>query len=142
MQFTQTTTSGTIDANPAAGTYLFQVRGNNGCGTGAWGKTAVQYINCALESVSLSVSPTPSSEETTISIVTTSDEPIAATSGDETEWQLEVLTFSNEVKEKRGKLKGRSVTLDTSNWDVGIYIIRVNYRGQVLTGKMIKETSK
>ncbi|WP_423126505.1 T9SS type A sorting domain-containing protein [Gaoshiqia sp. Z1-71] len=84
----------------------------------------------------LLISPNPSTGETTISIESASAESPDINTG----WDLEVYDQSQQLKVKKTKLKGPAYTLNTMGWKEGIYIVRVNYNGELLTGKLaVKE---
>lgn len=79
-------------------------------------------------------SPNPADSETTLSIETTS----AAEIVDETaEWELEVYSPSQALKEKKTKLKGSTVKIQTAGWKEGVYVVRVKYKDEVLTDKLV-----
>lgn len=81
----------------------------------------------------LMFTPNPSTSETIVSM-----ESVSKKSFDETaEWALEVYDQSQVLKEKEAKLKGKEYTLNTSGWKEGVYIVRANYKGKVLTGKLV-----
>ncbi len=57
---------------------------------------------------------------------------------DETlEWEMEVYDQNQTLKEKKTKLKGRSVEIQTANWKEGVYLVRVKYKNEILTGKLV-----
>ncbi len=91
----------------------------------------------------LSISPNPTSGETTISIETapgekTGLEPASASSTfDDEEWDMEIYTNAQTLKTKKTNLKGNSTSINTSGWKEGVYMVRINYNGEMLTGKLV-----
>jgi hypothetical protein len=84
----------------------------------------------------MSISPNPSTFETTISIESTSVETASLDAATE-EWDLEVYDQSQTLKAKKTKLKGKETDLNTSNWKEGVYVVRAKYKGEVLTEKLV-----
>jgi len=83
------------------------------------------------------ITPNPTSGETTLTIETSS----AETTFDETaEWELEVYSPSQTLKEKNTNLKGKSTIIQTAGWKEGVYVVRVNYKDEILTGKLVVKT--
>ncbi|MFV0265682.1 MAG: T9SS type A sorting domain-containing protein, partial [Draconibacterium sp.] len=82
----------------------------------------------------LSISPNPTSGETTLSIETNSTEKAFA---ETTEWDLEVYDNMQSQKLKKQKLKGSSATINTQSWKEGVYMVRVKYKDEMLTGKLV-----
>jgi hypothetical protein len=97
----------------------------------------------------LTFSPNPSSGETTVSIASTEEIKTQETSTlstlvsdknvfDESKsWDLEVYTQNQLLKDTKKKQIGRSTTINTSNWPDGIYVVKVVYNGNTITGKLI-----
>ena len=113
-----------------SGYYQVVARAQNTCG---WGSYAVLGV-AVYDSKSLSFSPNPTSSETILSIESTSEEKAI----DETEeWELEIYDNVQNLKEKKTKLKGNSAKLQTAGWKEGIYIVRVKYKDEILTCKLI-----
>jgi hypothetical protein len=78
--------------------------------------------------------PNPANGETTLTIESKSKENIF----DETVgWDLEVYSESQILKTKQTSLRGRNTRIQTNGWKDGVYIVRVNYKGEVLTGKLV-----
>jgi hypothetical protein len=89
-------------------------------------------VNC--RSKLLSFVPNPATGETVLIIETTPDK----TEFDETaEWDLEIYNNNQTLKEKKTKLKGNEYHLNTSGWKDGVYMLRVNYKNEILTGKLV-----
>jgi hypothetical protein len=108
----------------------FSVTSSNQCGTSPEYEGSV-YVNQFLR---LMVTPNPSSNETTVSIVSTSTEnKFDETAG----WELEVYDASQLLKEKKTNLKGKGTKINTQNWNEGIYIVRVKYKDEILQGKLV-----
>jgi len=128
----------TLDAGtvPSPGTYMFCVRGTNDCGTGGWAKKGVTYENCSFGGLSLAFSPNPARDETIMTI----DSQQEGTEFDENEeWTMEVYSKNQMMRVLNIRQKGKRYTLNTSVWEKGMYLIRVKYKNEVLTGKLIVE---
>jgi hypothetical protein len=54
-----------------------------------------------------------------------------------TEWELEVYSPSQTLKEKQTKLKGKEHKLQTQGWQEGVYVVRVKYKDKVLSDKLV-----
>lgn len=80
------------------------------------------------------MNPNPAAGETTITIGYKENSDL---SGENIEWELEVYDNVQTLKEKRTKLKGNSTKLQTSRWKEGVYVVRVKYKDEVLTGKLV-----
>ncbi|MFV0379175.1 MAG: T9SS type A sorting domain-containing protein [Mangrovibacterium sp.] len=80
------------------------------------------------------MSPNPSTSETTIFVESDSNEQY---NDEPNGWDMEVFDQNMMLKMKRTKLKGRDYRLNTSGWKRGVYIIRVNYNGEIRTEKLI-----
>lgn len=97
----------------------------------------------------LSVTPNPSNGQTVVSIESAQETSVEELSGtaksiskasvvDEAiPWNLEVYNQNQLLKDTKEIQMGRSTTINTSGWPEGIYIVRVNYNGDLLTGKLI-----
>jgi hypothetical protein len=91
----------------------------------------------------MSFSPNPTTGETTLLIdsktedlglKSASTEPVF---DENTEWELEIYSPAQALKEKRTKLKGNSTTIQTQSWKEGVYMVRVKYKDEILTGKLV-----
>jgi len=83
---------------------------------------------------SMSFTPNPTTAETTLTIESTLDEKTV----DKTvEWELEVYSPTQALKEKKIKLKGKSTTIQTQSWKEGVYVVRVKYKDEILIGKLV-----
>ncbi|MDX9774158.1 MAG: M4 family metallopeptidase [Bacteroidales bacterium] len=134
--YSYTGTGDLCSGNIYAGYYLFWVRNVNDCGISNWFETEIEYVDCVDEGegLELLISPNPTASETTLSIKSTSEE---ITVDEDEEWTVEVYTNTLLLKTKKTKIKGIEYKIMTSNWKEGIYMIRVMYKDEVLTGKLI-----
>lgn len=69
-----------------------------------------------------------------MSIVSSSNEK---TFDDYTQWDLEIYSPMQALKIKKTGLDGKSKTIQTSGWPDGIYMVRVKYGNEILTGKLV-----
>lgn len=83
---------------------------------------------------SITFAPNPNIGETTLTIESNSMEKII---DDDAQWDLEVYSESQLLKTKQTGLRGRSAKIQTAGWQEGIYLVRVNYKNEVLTGKLV-----
>ena len=111
-----------------SGYYQVVTQAHNTCGWGSYSVLGVEVY----DSKSLSVSPNPSSGEVTIAIESTDEKELLAE-----EWDLEIYNNNQTLKEKKTKLKGNEYHLNTSGWKDGVYMLRVNYKNEILTGKLV-----
>jgi|GEM_PF-5354324 len=112
--------------------------------TNEWSFTAYgdvfSYLQYSMESnnlvqePNLLLAPNPSSGQTTITLNTYATESMDATTE---EWEVEVYDQGQSLKAKKTKLKGKETDLNTSNWKEGVYVVRVKYKGEVLTEKLV-----
>jgi len=112
------------------GTYQLLAHAINDCN---WSAPAMLYIN-ASGGMFMSISPNPTSGEATVSIESNSEE---TTFDENAEWDLEVYSPTQSLKQKKTKLKGKSTKIQTHGWKEGVYMVRVKYKDEVLTGKLI-----
>jgi hypothetical protein len=110
------------------GYYVFEVRGTNECGSTDWVGTEVEYINC---SSLFSVSPNPADNYVDIEM---SDDV-----GKKTETELYQITLVDDtgteiLKTSSNKKKQR---VDTSPLKKGEYILRIQYKGEVTSRRII-----
>ncbi|MDP3916002.1 MAG: T9SS type A sorting domain-containing protein [Bacteroidota bacterium] len=82
----------------------------------------------------MSLTPNPSSGETTLTIEPTSEDAIF---DENAEWEVEIFDQMQVLKEKRLKLIGKDQRIQTSGWKSGIYIVRVKYKGENLQAKLV-----
>ncbi len=87
----------------------------------------------------LSLSPNPSTFGTTISLESPSESArsVATAEAVDVEWELEVYDQNQRLITCKQKLNGKNVTLDTSGWNKGVYIIRATVNEEVIVGKLI-----
>ena len=79
-------------------------------------------------------SPNPTTGETTLTIESTTEEKMV----DETvSWELEVYDNVQNLKLKNAKVNGKEYKFNTSGWKEGVYIVRVKYKDEILTGKLV-----
>ncbi len=113
--------------------FMVEIRAINTCGV--WTDWARMYTNVVDCGRSLLVfTPNPTTGETTLSIESESEEK---TFDDNTEWDMEVYSPGQVLKEKKAKLKGKSTTIQTQSWKDGVYVVRVKYKNEILTGKLV-----
>jgi hypothetical protein len=84
--------------------------------------------------ITMLFTPNPTTGETTLTIETTSEEK---TFDETAQWDLEVYSETQLLKTKQTGLRGQSARIQTAGWKEGVYIVRVNYNGEVLTGKLL-----
>ncbi len=107
------------------------VTDENDCGS-IRGELRVEVF-CSLHYLVLS--PNPATGETTLIIESDSEEK--SEFDIEAEWELEVYNNTQMLKEKKTKLKGNEYKLNTSNWKEGVYMVRIKYKDEILTGKLV-----
>lgn len=119
------------------GWYVFWARGYNGCGWSNWVGTEVEFTDCS--QMMLMMTPNPTSGETTLSIESNTDQISSYKDNFDynQEWDMEIYSPGQTLKTKKTKLKGKSTTIQTAGWTEGIYSVRVKYKEQVLTGKLV-----
>jgi len=101
----------------------------NGCGS-SQSSLPVMVTDMLL----LSITPNPANDETTLTIESSSGEKAI----DETaEWGMEIYSPTQALKATKTRLKGKSTTIQTAGWTEGIYTVRVKYKDEILTGKLI-----
>ncbi|MDP3643399.1 MAG: S8 family serine peptidase [Bacteroidota bacterium] len=115
--------------------------------TGSGGTVAVQAVACGspgsyatkytsvtgICGYSLSVSPNPTSVETTIELVNEDPEKQASA----VEWELEVFDQSQVQKTKIPKIKDTKYKLNTTGWKDGVYIIRAKIGDDYISEKLV-----
>ena len=88
-------------------------------------------VNCGYF---LIFTPNPVSGEAVVAIESTSEEKVV----DEAEiWELEVYDNVQNLKLKNTKVNGKEYKFNTSGWKEGVYIVRVKYKDEILTGKLV-----
>ncbi|MDF1551065.1 MAG: thiol protease/hemagglutinin PrtT [Bacteroidales bacterium] len=81
----------------------------------------------------LNIEPDEEQEEETI-LQSTYSEPAF---DENAEWNLEVYDNLQNLKLKEDRLKGSSTKIQTASWNEGVYMVRVKYKDEVLTGKLV-----
>lgn len=82
----------------------------------------------------LKISPNPSTLETMITIKNNSNQE----SFDETaQWDIEIYNQTYMLQDKKSKLKGNTIQINTSSWNEGIYYIKASYKGEIINGKLV-----
>lgn len=112
-----------------------KVKARNACGWGNYSAPAFQFSTTTCNSYLLSLTPNPSTVETTISLETIATD--AKSTKALQEWDLEVYNQGQQLKARKQKIKGSQATLNTSGWKEGVYIIRAKVNGEVLTEKLV-----
>lgn len=114
------------------GNYTVNLVFDNGCGQGNEKSVEFEFEECGR--FFLQINPNPTSSESTIELKSID----ASQKVDiNQEWQLEVYSESQLLKEKKTRLKGSKCILNTDGWKEGVYIVRVIYKDTVLQGKLI-----
>ncbi len=118
-------------------TFMVEIRAHNACGWTDWARMWTEVEDCY--GYNMVFSPNPTTGETTLSIESDSKKK----SVDETaEWEFEVYNPNQTIKEKRTNLKGSSTTIQTQSWKEGVYVVRVKFKPdgkteKILTGKLM-----
>ncbi|MGQ7868298.1 S8 family serine peptidase [Sunxiuqinia sp. sy24] len=112
-----------------------KVKARNACGWGNYSAPALQFSTNTCYPYLLSLSPNPSTVETTISVGPASAE--AKSTEALPEWDLEIYNQGQQLKARKQKIIGSQTTLNTSGWKEGVYIIRAKVNGEVLTEKLV-----
>ena len=88
--------------------------------------------------------PNPTTGETTLSIEQgETEEPILKSAlqkpafDENAEWDLAVYSPNQSLQQKKTGLKGRSTKIQTEGWAEGVYTVRVKYKNEILTGKLV-----
>ena len=112
--------------------FMVEIRARNTCDRTDWARMWTEVVNCG--GYYMMISPNPTTGETTLSIESDSEEK---TVDENTEWELEIYSPTQTIKEKRTKLKGNSTQIQTAGWKEGVYVVRVKYKDEILTGKLV-----
>lgn len=122
-------------------TFAIELRARNDCGWSEWTDMGVGVTSCGY---SLAISPNPTTDEATVAIEnTTEDGELLKSASTETtfnensKWDIEVYDSMQSLKLKKQKLKGRSTSISTQSWKEGVYMVRVKYKDEILTGKLM-----
>ncbi|MBN1822577.1 MAG: M4 family metallopeptidase [Prolixibacteraceae bacterium] len=113
---------------------MVEVYANTSCGVNR--KILIDYLGSGYCGgyYSLSFTPNPTSLETTVLIEPTSED-IKFDINEE--WELEIYSETQVLKEKKVKLKGNEVRIQTQGWKDGVYFVRVKYKDEIITGKLV-----
>ncbi len=109
-----------------------KVNARNGCDWSGWADMGIYVMSCG--GYYMMISPNPTTGETTLTIEPTSEEE---TFDETAEWELEIYSPTQALKEKKTKLKGNSTTIQTQSWKEGVYVVRVKYKDEILSGKLV-----
>lgn len=129
-----------ITAGSSPGTGYIYVDVSNTC-TGSSGNRAYYEIDCF--HMMLTITPNPANGEVTISLEEDGGDSGLKSASTETlfyediEWELEVYDNAQNLKEKKTNLKGNSTKLQTAGWKEGVYVVRVKYKDEILTDKLV-----
>ncbi|MFV0267495.1 MAG: M12 family metallo-peptidase [Draconibacterium sp.] len=92
----------------------------------------------------LAISPNPASGEAILSIKSGLPEEtvlksasMGTTFDENAVWDLEVYDNMQSLKLKKQKLKGSSATINTQSWKEGVYMVRVKFKDEMLSGKLV-----
>ncbi|MFZ2340750.1 MAG: T9SS type A sorting domain-containing protein [Bacteroidales bacterium] len=84
------------------------------------------------DSEGLSIFPNPASGEVTLTVESSDDKELPVSG-----WDLEIYAPNMMLKEKKTRLKDNKTIINTSGWQEGIYMVRVKYGENLLTGKLV-----
>jgi hypothetical protein len=122
-------------------TFAIELRAHNDCGWSEWADMGVGVTSCGY---SLAISPNPTTDEATVAIENTTEggELLKSASTETTfdensEWDIEVYDSMQSLKLKKQKLKGHSTSINTQSWKEDVYMVRVKYKDEILTGKLV-----
>ena len=109
------------------------VQATNSCGPSGSYYTKYTAVN-GICGYSLVLTPNPATTETTLSIESTNPEVVF---DENQEWEMKVYDAFQTLKMKKEKLKGKEMKIQASGWKVGVYIVRVKYKEEVLTEQLV-----
>ena len=107
----------------------FSVSTTNACGN----TVSKQFYFMIMGGYYLTLTPNPASTDVAITIESTSNEAFDNTK----EWELEIFDKQQKLKQKKSKIKGKETKLNTSGWKKGIYIVRVKFKDELLSTKLV-----
>lgn len=113
---------------------MVEVSANTCCGVFTKVKTGYFGSGYCGSSYAMSLSPNPSSGETTLAIEPTSSD---VSFDENAEWGIEIFDQMQVLKEQKTKIKGKEQKINTSGWKTGIYFVRVKYKDEYLSGKLV-----
>ncbi len=114
-------------------TFGIEIRAHNQCGWSEWARMGATAVSC--RSHYLSISPNPSSGETTVSIKSSDENDKNRV--DLAEWDLEVFTQGQQLKGKKSKIRSQDYKINTQGWQEGVYIVKAKIEDEILTGKLV-----
>jgi hypothetical protein len=112
--------------------FMLEIRAGNACGYSGWARMYTNVVNC--RSHHLVFTPNPTIGETILSIESDSKEEAF---DENAEWEMEIYSQSLLLMKKKTRQYGQSTRIQTADWKEGVYIVRVLYKGEVLTGKLM-----
>ncbi len=118
-----------FNAPSGFGSDYYGLQLHNTCGT--IGRNYIMYE--ASFKYALIISPNPTNGETTLSIETNAEEVINS----DTMWDLEIYSETQLLKTKQTGLRGWNTKIQTTGWKEGVYLVRVKYKDEILTGKLV-----
>jgi hypothetical protein len=122
-----------VNTNSSPGGQVIVNATNTACNTtvpvitGYMGSTS----NCG--SYYMALTPNPSSSETTIELSADGEKIV----DENTQWDLQAYDQMQGVKEKKTKIKGKQVKINTTNWKEGTYIISAIIDGEMVSEKLL-----
>jgi hypothetical protein len=125
-----------VYSNATPGNYTLFVTATNDCGTNgsAIKSFTVPPLGQSCSGYSMMLFPNPTTGETTLSIELTSEETVF---DEATEWELEIYSETQLLKEKIINLKGSTTIIQTAGWKEGVYFVRAKYKDEILQGKLV-----
>ncbi|MGI6339506.1 MAG: T9SS type A sorting domain-containing protein [Bacteroidales bacterium] len=112
--------------------FMLEIRAGNACGYSGWAHMYTNVVDC--RSYHLVFTPNPTIGETILSIESDSKEEAF---DENAEWEMEIYSQSLLLMKKKTRQYGQSTRIQTADWKEGVYIVRVLYKGEVLTGKLM-----
>lgn len=91
------------------------------------------YVTPLSGGVTRVIYPNPGANEATVSLMTPTGESFDVL----TAWDLEVYDHNQELTLRKNGLTGPSTTINTMGWKDGIYIVRINYNGEILNDRLV-----
>jgi len=115
---------------PVEGTYVFKLRQYWDC---EWSDFSVKEFEF-YGGYGLLFTPNPATDETTLTIESNLEEK---TFDSNIEWNMEIYSETQQLKTNQTGLRGKSAKIKTNGWKEGVYIVRVKYKDEILTGKLV-----
>lgn len=113
--------------------FAVSVRAVNSCGSSNY-FVRTGWVIPGTGGASLLFTPNPATEETILTIESDSEEK---TFDDSAGWELEIYDNMQKLKLKNIKVNGKEYKINISGWKEGIYLARVKYKDEILTGKLV-----